>query len=79
MPLGLRRLTLILAYWVNLQEHNEFLPAKNTQKCWEHSKSNFRSFGWVVNKKAREVGLNSIQYCPTVRYSNITLKNAGLF
>jgi len=69
LPLGIRRLKLILAYCVNLQEHNESLPAKTTQECGERSKSHFRSFGWVVNKKAREIGLNTIVLLSRIQIS----------
>ncbi len=41
--------------------------------CWEHNKSNFRSFGWigVGDAKARKAYLHTIQFCPTVPYSEI--------
>ena len=62
----------MLAYWVNIQRHNELYPTKAiVQECWEHNKSNFRSFGWIGDAKARKACLHNIQYCPTVPYSEI--------
>ncbi len=61
MPLSIRRLKLVLAYWVNIQGHNELHPTKAiVQECWEHNKSNFRSFGWIGDAKARKACLHTI-------------------
>lgn len=72
MPLRIRRVKLMLAYWVNLQGHCDSHPAKSILKdCWEHNESHLTSFGWIGDVKAASIGLNKIQYCPTVPISSI--------
>ncbi|XP_061925778.1 uncharacterized protein LOC133664840 [Entelurus aequoreus] len=69
-PLGIRRLKLLLAYWVNLQGHSVSHPAKAIlEDCWEHNESHFMSFGWIGNVKAVQAGLGHILFSPTVPYS----------
>lgn len=64
MPLRLRRIKLMLSYWVSLQGHNDMHPGKAVLlDCAEHTKSNFMSFGWVCNNRAKSAGLQNIQYC----------------
>jgi hypothetical protein len=66
MPLRIRRVKLMLAYWVNLQGHCDTHPAKSVLKdCWEHNESHLVSFGWVGDAKAA-VGLCQLQYSSTV-------------
>ncbi len=67
MPLRIRRVQLMLAYWINVKGQVESHPAKAILKvCWEHSKSNYRSFGWIGDVKAENIGLHKLQYCSTV-------------
>lgn len=41
MPLRIRRVKLMMAYWVNLQRQNENHPVKSVLKeCWEHNETN---------------------------------------
>ena len=69
-PLQIRRVKLLLAYWVNLQGHSTSHPAKAIlEDCWEHNDSNIMSFGWIGNIKAAQAGLGHIQFSPTVPYS----------
>lgn len=71
-PLGMRRVKLMMAYWLNLQGHNSSHPTRTIlQDCWEHNKTSFRSFGWIGDIKAKQVGLSDIQYSPTVPCSVI--------
>lgn len=72
MPLSIRRVKIILAYWTNLQGHSMVHPTKTVlQECAEHSKSNIYSLGWVGNAKAQNAGLNQLQIGPTVATSII--------
>ncbi len=69
-PLSIRRLQLMLAYWVNLQGHSTSHPTKTVlEGCWEHQETNYMSFGWVGNIKAEQAGLHCIQFSPTISYS----------
>ena len=62
-PLRIRRIKLMLAYWVNLQGHKQSHPSKNIlEECWEHNKTNFRSFGWIGNSKAISMGLSRFEH-----------------
>lgn len=60
--LWIRRVKLMLAYWCNLQGHSSSHQTKEAlQECWEHNETHYRSFGWVGNVKAENVGLSNIQ------------------
>lgn len=64
--------TKIMMSQVNLQGHNVMHPAKSVvHECWEYNKVKLRCFVWICNTKAREIGLDQIQYFPTVSYSKI--------
>ena len=66
MPLRLRRVKLMLAYWVNLKGHSEQHPTKSVlNDCWEHESMSW-SFGWIGDAKAKNIGLQDLQYSPTV-------------
>lgn len=70
MPLPLRRLQLSMNYWVTLQGHTHDHPSKGVlNKCWEHGRKDFNSFGWVGDKEAERLDLNKLSYCPTVALS----------
>uniref|UniRef100_A0A3B5R9A6 Reverse transcriptase domain-containing protein n=1 Tax=Xiphophorus maculatus TaxID=8083 RepID=A0A3B5R9A6_XIPMA len=72
LPLRLRRLKLMYMYWVNLQGHKCDHPTKMVLKeCWEHHKLNCNSFGWIGEIKAKQLGLNMLQYSATVPQSEI--------
>lgn len=72
LPLRLRRLKLMLAYWINLQGHKENHPTKAVLKdCWEHQESASISFGWVGDVKAENYGLTQFKFCPTVPCSPV--------
>ncbi|XP_050975638.1 uridine 5'-monophosphate synthase isoform X1 [Labeo rohita] len=72
MPLRIRRIELMMAYWVSLQGQNGKHPVKSILKeCWEHNETNYTSFGWVGDAKARNVGLHQLQYSNTVPLSPI--------
>lgn len=67
MPLSIRRMKLMMAYWVNIQGQIESHPTKRTLlECWEHEETNFISFGWIAEAKARIIGLDQLQYCKAV-------------
>ncbi len=73
MPLSIRRLKLMLAYWVIIQGHSELHPTKAiVQECWEHNKLNFSSFGWIGHAKARKACLhilyNIVQQFHTLKF-----------
>lgn len=62
-PLRIRRVKLMLAYWLYLQGHKRTHPAKDILgDCSEHEKSNFWSLGWVGNAKAENIGIYNMQY-----------------
>ena len=72
IPLRLRRLKLMLTYWLTLQGHNDSHPAKAVLRdCWEHQESCSSSFGWVGDVKAEQFGLKHFDYCPTVPRSPV--------
>lgn len=72
MPLGIRRVKLMMAYWVNIQGQSESHPAKSLLiDCWEHNKTNFISFGWIGDAKAEVIGLRQLDYSSTVIQSSI--------
>lgn len=72
LPMRLRRVKLMYAYWVNLQGHSCVHPAKAVLKdCWEHQKSNYYSFGWIVDINAQIVGLTQFKFSSTVPCSSI--------
>ncbi len=72
MPLRIRRVKLMMAYWVNLQGQNELHPVKSVlTECWEHNETNYTSFGWIGNAKARNIGLHQLQYSNTVSICSI--------
>ena len=74
MPLRIRRLKLMLAYWVNLQGHCDTHPAKSVLKdCWEHNESHLMSFGWNGDAKAATVGLSQLQQSSSVILINSSL------
>lgn len=59
IPLGIRRMKLMLAYWVNIQGQSVSHPAKSVlTDCWEHNETNFMSFGWIGDAKVRNIGLS---------------------
>lgn len=67
LPLRIRRVSLMLGYLVNLQGHSSSHLAKAIlQDCWEDNETNFKSFGWIGNTEAENVGLCNMQYNPTV-------------
>ncbi len=56
----------------NLQGQYDTHPAKSVSTdCWEHTETNFLSFGWIGDAKAETIGLHQIQYSPTVSMSSI--------
>ena len=72
MPLRIRRVKLMLAYWVNLQGQYDSHPAKSLlADCWEHNEKNYASFGWIGDAKAENIGLRQLQYSPTISISSI--------
>ncbi|XP_016419840.1 uncharacterized protein LOC107749259 [Sinocyclocheilus rhinocerous] len=66
MPLELRRQQIMTTYWVNLQGHNNHPAISAIEPCWEHGKRQINSFGWVVRKRASEMGIMERNYSPTV-------------
>lgn len=72
MPLELRRTQLSLNYWVNLKGHNADHPTQGILKqCWEKEKKETKSFGWIIEQKAKELEINEINICPTVPLSAV--------
>ena len=70
MPLELRREQLARSYWVHLKGHSEDHPAQNTLKpCWEKEKRETKSFGWIIEKKAKEHDITAINISPTAPLS----------
>lgn len=70
MPLSLRRLQLSLNYWVTLQGHTQDHPSKAVlNKCWEHGRKHFNSFGWVGDDEAEKLDLTKLSYSHTVTLS----------
>ena len=70
MPIDLRRLQLSLTYWVHLQGHSKEHPAQDTLKpSWEKEKKEVRNFGWTAVQRAKEIGIEKIQFSPTVPIS----------
>lgn len=57
MPLELRRKQIMMIYWANLQGHNNHPTISANEPCREHGKRPTKSCGWVVKKKASEMGL----------------------
>ena len=61
MPLKIRRIKLMLAYWVNLQGHYDTHPAKSVLKdCWEHNESHL-IFAWVGDAVVENNRIPSLQ------------------
>ncbi|XDV25401.1 hypothetical protein PO909_029322 [Leuciscus waleckii] len=72
MPLNLRRLKLSLAYWVNLQGHENTHPTKPVlEECWEYGRIVNSSFGWNSNKEAADMGISTIPCSKNVKLSII--------
>lgn len=72
LPIRLRRIKLMHAYWVNLQGHGSDHPAKTVlQECCEHQESVYNSFGWIGNIKAQNLGLTQFRFSPTVSCSRL--------
>ena len=71
MPLRIRRIKLMLAYWVNLQGHCDTHHAKSVLKDCCMGTQCSQSFGWVGDAKAATVGLCQLQYSSTVSFSSI--------
>ncbi|KAI2667110.1 hypothetical protein H4Q32_003505 [Labeo rohita] len=72
MPLSLRQLQLSMTYWTTLQGHRQEHPTKAVlNKCWEHGRKQFDSFGWVGDSQAETLGLTKISHRCTVALSAI--------
>ncbi len=70
MPLRIRRVKIMLAYWINIQGHSGVHPTKAIlQDCSEHSRTNYYSFGWIGNVNAQNASLSQLQVSPTVALS----------
>ena len=70
MPLSLRRIQLSMNYWVTLKGHNQDHPSKVVlNKCWEHGRKDFNSFGWLGEEEAERMELTELSYCQTVAMS----------
>lgn len=50
LPLRINRVKLMVAYWVNLQGHNDAHPAKAILGAYE---THFNRFGLIENEKVR--------------------------
>lgn len=57
MSLRIRRVKLMMAYWVNVQGQNDTHPVESVLKeFWEHNETNLTIFGWIGDAKARNIG-----------------------
>lgn len=63
MPLDIRRMKLMLAYWINIRGQKVSHPVKSIlTECWEHTETNIRSFGWIGDAEAKNrLTSNTIQ------------------
>lgn len=68
MPLCLRRVQLMMNYWVNLKGQSEGKnPASKVLiPCWESERAKSKCFAWISGTIAREMRLNQEVYIPTV-------------
>ncbi len=67
MSLEMRRVQLLVNYWVNLKGHSQEHPTLDTLKpCWEKERKKIKSFGWTVIQKATELKVNQFNVSPTV-------------
>ncbi len=67
MPLHLRREQLAANYWANLQGHAGSHPTRVVmQVCWEHERVKSQSFGWVCGAIGKDLGLEGMEFSPTV-------------
>ncbi len=67
MPLHLRREQLAANYWANLQGHGRSHPTRVVmQVCWEHERVKSQSFGWVCGAIGKDLGLEGMEFSPTV-------------
>ena len=72
MPLAIRRKKLSLAYWSNLEGHNQGNPAKRViEPCWEYEAKKGKGFGWRVREWVQEAGLKEGMVSPTVAMSPV--------
>uniref|UniRef100_A0A3B5QKI5 Reverse transcriptase domain-containing protein n=1 Tax=Xiphophorus maculatus TaxID=8083 RepID=A0A3B5QKI5_XIPMA len=71
MPLELRRKQLGVGFWANVKGHKKSYPINNIlQPCQESVKNvNVNSFGWIVNKEIKEIGLDQCLISPVVDFS----------
>ncbi len=69
-PLELRRLQLSLNYWIYLKGHNKTHPTQITlTPCWEKEKRETKSFGQIIENKAKDLEMNEVDVGPTVPLS----------
>lgn len=67
MLLILRREQLTDNYWANMQGHNRTHPIRKImQECWKNKRSKNVSFGWVCEEIGNEMGLQEMEFSPTV-------------
>lgn len=53
MPLDIRKITLMLNYWISVKGHNETHPIKKVLlKCWEHESAKLKIFEWIAEEEA---------------------------
>lgn len=74
MPLHIRRDQLALVYWANPRGHKDDHISKSVLvHCQEKEKAQLKSFGWVIEQKAREMGLHELDVCPTICFPTVPL------